>query len=64
MKAIVTLFIGIYFTRAVMNALAFNRDRERNLHLRRTLEVFIQENLPSLTTQEMQEKINAIIKPK
>lgn len=64
MRTIVTLLVGMYITRAVMNAQAINRDRERNLIQRKALEQFIQVNLPNLTPHEMQEQINTIINKK
>jgi hypothetical protein len=61
MRTVLTLAVGVWIGREVFTTLAKNQARERELRTRKTLEKFIQDNLPDLKPKEVQREIETIM---
>jgi hypothetical protein len=62
MRTILILAAGVWIGREIYTTLAKNQAREREVKVRKALEKFIQENLPSLQPKEMQKEVENILK--
>ena len=61
MKTILLLAAGVWIGREIFTTLYRNQAREREVKIRKKLEQFIREKLPSLSPNEMQNEIQSII---
>ncbi|TAL58256.1 MAG: hypothetical protein EPN85_11935 [Bacteroidetes bacterium] len=61
MRTVLILAAGVWIGRGIYTALAKNQAREREVKIRKALEQFIRENLPSLEPKEMQKKVETIL---
>lgn len=62
MRTVLILAAGVRIGREIYTTLAKNQAREREVKVRKALEKFIQENLPTLTPKEMQKEVENILK--
>ena len=62
MRTVLILAAGVWIGREIYTTLAKNQAREREVKVRKALEKFIQENLPTLTPKEMQKEVENILK--
>jgi hypothetical protein len=62
MRTILILAAGVWIGREVFTTLSGNRAREREIKIRKQLEIFIRENLPNLQPDEMQKEVGNILK--
>ena len=61
MRTVLVLAVGVWIGRGIYTSLAKNQAREREVKIRKALEQFIRENLPSLEPKEMQKKVENIL---
>jgi hypothetical protein len=64
MRMILILAAGVWIGREIFTTLAKNQARDREAKVRKKLEQFIKENLPSLTSTEMKKTIETILEPR
>lgn len=62
MRTVLILAAGVWIGRKIYTKLADNRTRERDVKIRKKLEQFIRENLPTLQAPELQKEIENILK--
>lgn len=62
MRTILILATGVWAGREIYMTLAKNQAREREVNIRKKLEKFIMENLPSIPPKEMQREVETILK--
>lgn len=62
MRTILILAAGVWAGREIYMTLAKNQAKEREVSIRKKLEKFIMENLPSLPPKEMQKEVENILK--
>lgn len=62
MKTILILAAGVWIGREIYTTLAKNQAKEREVKIRKALEKFIQEKLPTLPSAEMKQEVEAILK--
>lgn len=62
MRTVLILAAGVWIGREIYTTLAKNQAREREVKVRKALEKFIQENLPTLPPKEMQKEVENILK--
>ena len=62
MRTILILAAGVWIGREIYTTLAKNQAKEREVKVRKALEKFIQENLPTLPPKEMQKEVENILK--
>ncbi len=62
MRTILILAAGVWAGREIYMTLAKNQAKEREVNIRKKLEKFIMENLPSLPSKEMQKEVENILK--
>lgn len=62
MRTVLILAAGVWIGREIYTTLAKNQAREREVKVRKALEKFIQENLPTLQPKEMQKEVENILK--
>lgn len=62
MRTVLTLAAGVWVGRKIYMKLAENRSRERDVNIRKKLEQFIRENLPTIQTPQLQKEIENILK--
>lgn len=62
MKTILILAAGVWIGREIYTTLAKNQAREREVKIRKTLEKFIQEKLPTLEPKQVKTEIENILK--
>jgi hypothetical protein len=61
MRTVLVLAVGVWIGRGIYTSLAKNQAREREVKIRKALEQFIRENLPTLEPKEMQKKVENIL---
>jgi hypothetical protein len=54
--------VGVWIGRGIYLTLAKNQAREKEVYLRRSLEKFIQEQLPNLSANDRKKEIENILK--
>jgi len=62
MRTILLLAIGIWMGRGLCSTLAQNRARQREVNMRKQLERFVREHLPSLSLKEVQTQVDLILR--
>ena len=62
MRTVLILAAGVWIGREVFTTLFKIQAREREVKIRKKLERFIKENLPTLQPKEMQKEIEDILK--
>lgn len=62
MRTILILAAGVWIGREIFTTLSRNQGREREVKIRKQLERFIKENLPTLQPKEMQKEVENILK--
>lgn len=62
MKTILILAAGVWIGREIYTTLAKNQAKEREVKIRKALEKFIQEKLPSLEPKQVKMEIENILK--
>lgn len=62
MRTILILAVGVWIGREIYTTHAKNQVKEREVKIRKTLEKFIQEKLPTLTPAEVQKEVEGILK--
>ena len=64
MRMILILAAGVWIGREIFTTLAKNQARDHEAKVRKKLEQFIKENLPSLPSTEMKKIIETILEPR
>lgn len=62
MRTVLILAVGVWIGREIYTTLARNQAREREVRIRKALEKFIQDKLPTLQPQEIKREVDAILK--
>ena len=62
MRTVLILAAGVWLGRGIYTALAKNQAREREVNIRKQLEIFIKEKLPNLQPDEMKKEVENILK--
>ena len=62
MRTILILAVGVWIGREIYTTHAKNQAREREVKIRKALEKFIQEKLPTLPPAEIKQEAEAILK--
>lgn len=62
MKTILILAAGVWIGREIYTTLAKNQAKEREVKIRKALEKFIQEKLPTLEPKQVKTEIENILK--
>lgn len=62
MRTVLILAAGVWIGREIFTTLSRNQAREREVKIRKQLERFIKENLPTLHPKEMQKEVENILK--
>lgn len=62
MKTLLILAAGVWIGRQIYTTLAQNQAREREVQLRKKLDQFIRESLPSMSAAEIKQSIESILK--
>lgn len=62
MKTILILAAGVWIGREIYTTLAKNQAKEREVKIRKSLEKFIQEKLPTLEPKQVKTEIENILK--
>jgi len=62
MRTVLILAAGVWMGREIYMTLAKNQARQREVNIRKQLESFIKEKLPSLQPNEMKKEIENILK--
>lgn len=62
MKTILILAAGVWIGREIYTTLAKNQAKEREVKIRKALEKFIQDNLPTLEPKQVKTEIENILK--
>jgi len=61
MRTILILAAGVWIGREIFTTIAKNQAREREVKVRKKLEQFIKERLPTLQPAEMQKEVENIL---
>lgn len=62
MRTVLILAAGVWLGRRIYTTLADNKARERDVELRKRLDRFLREKLPSATSDEVQQHISVLLK--
>ncbi len=62
MRTVLILAAGVWIGREIYTTLARNQAREREVRIRKALEKFIQDNLPTLEPRQVKKEIDTILK--
>lgn len=62
MRTVLIIAAGVWIGREIYTTLAKNQAREREVRIRKALEKFIQDNLPTLEPKQVKTEIENILK--
>lgn len=62
MRTVLILAVGVWIGREIYTTLAKNQAKEREVKIRKSLEKFIQDNLPTLEPKQVKTEIENILK--
>lgn len=62
MRTILILAVGVWIGREIYTTHAKNQAKEREVKIRKALEKFIQEKLPTLPPTDVQKEVEGILK--